>query len=62
MSSSTAKRGRPKGSKDGPQLPGAPPRGRPKKNLPEPSHGEFFLLRALYLPSYCVSDQIPVRN
>ncbi|KAF5325696.1 hypothetical protein D9611_000435 [Ephemerocybe angulata] len=25
------KRGRPKGSKDGPRLPGAPPRGRPKK-------------------------------
>ena len=42
MSSGVAKRGRPKGSKDGPRRPGAPPRGRPKKSVSKLSQGVFL--------------------
>jgi hypothetical protein len=48
-SSEKAKPGRPKGSKDKPRLPGAPPRGRPKKSaehsdLEGESNKYYFLL------------------
>lgn len=37
-----AKRGRPKGRKDGPRPPGAPKRGRPKKQL-DTDDGEYII-------------------
>ena len=44
MDSNFSKRGCPKGSKDGPHPPGAPPRGRPKKSVgkdPKTSQAEL---------------------